>query len=124
MTQHIDSAIKTGELLTIRELYGPTTEVTNQAAADDYFAALLRYMTHHNTEKTEEENISILKQNIGYYAGYCSHETRLRVEQLFTCTHPVFGAATNGEPTPEEAFNLGVERGRALKEQRNDHDER
>lgn len=42
------------------------------------------------------------------YAGYYDHNTRLRVEKLFKCSHPVFGAATNGPINPNEAILSGV----------------
>jgi len=35
------------------------------------------------------------------------NDTRLRVEQLFNCAHPIFGEASNGTPTPKEAFEMG-----------------
>jgi hypothetical protein len=32
------------------------------------------------------------------------------VERLFRCSHPIFGSiAENGEPSPEAAFNAGVD---------------
>lgn len=39
-------------------------------------------------------------------------ETRARVERLFRCAHPIFGAiAEVGPPPAEEAFRKGLELG-------------
>jgi len=38
------------------------------------------------------------------------------VERLFRCSHPIFGSiAENGEPSPEEAFNAGVDLAERMK---------
>lgn len=59
------------------------------------------------TASTEEEARAQAKEEIAYHAGYYGHAVRLRVEELFGCQHPIFGAAKNWKPTPEEAFALG-----------------
>ena len=61
--------------------------------------------------KTREEAESLEKKNIGYFAGYYDHETRMRVEQLYNCVHPIFGAAKDHIPTPKEAFEAGFKIG-------------
>lgn len=98
--------------ITIGEKYGPAMEIDDQAEADAYFEACVQHCLsfgEHDRQRCEE----IERQNLGYYAGYCDHETRERVERLFGCSHPVFGAiATNGPPSPEEAFAKGVEMGK------------
>lgn len=99
--------MKLRDKITIGDKYGPAMEITDQAKADEYFEALVEHtMTYSKSRKEAEE---IEKSNLGYYAGYCSDETRQRVERLFKCSHPVFGSiAQNGPPTPEQAFNAGV----------------
>lgn len=58
--------------------------------------------------KSHDEATSIIKENLGYRAGYHSDEIRHRVEDLFDCEHPVFGKISiNGSPTFDEAFRLG-----------------
>jgi hypothetical protein len=43
-------------------------------------------------------------------------ETRARVELLFKCAHPVFGAIVEkGQPTPEEAFEMGRKLGEKVR---------
>jgi hypothetical protein len=92
--------------LTIGELYGPAMEVKTAEEAAEYYEALIDWMmTYWHEDRAKAEGI--VKQNLGYFAGYYDHETRLRVEELYNCQHPVFGAASAGAPTPEEAFEAG-----------------
>lgn len=95
------------EKTTIGEKYDPAMLIADQAKADAYFQLCVDHsMTYHR--KTREEAEALERTNLGYYAGYCSHETRERVERLFRCAHPVFGAISKvGAPTPEEAFQMG-----------------
>jgi len=91
--------------ITYGEKYGPAMEITDQELADSYFNECVEHsMTFgHSREQAEE----IERKNLGYFAGYYDHETRLRVEELFSCKHPIFGSAEAGKPTPEEAFEMG-----------------
>lgn len=95
---------------TIGEVYGPAMEITTQEDADAYFQILLEHGMKLEPDLSREKAESNLRSNLGYFAGYYSHETRERVERLFKCRHPVFGSIKeNGVPTPEEAFAKGVE---------------
>ncbi len=99
---------------TIGELYDPAMLITDQAEADAYFETLVQRNMSHGTSRDEAERIE--RNNLGYYAGYCSSETRARVEELFRCSHPIFGAvAQYAPPTPEEAFEIGKRIGEAMK---------
>lgn len=92
--------------ITIGDKYRPAMDIVDQEAADEYFEACVE----HNmrvSENTRLEAEKIERINLGYYAGYYNHETRIRVEELFKCAHPVFGKAKDGVPTPEEAFEMG-----------------
>lgn len=92
---------------TIGDQYHPAMKMTDPQEAAEYLEALIRYnMERHG--QSREEATSIQKQNLGYFAGYYDHETRERVEKLFCCTHPIFGAASSGAPSPEEAFEMGA----------------
>jgi len=98
--------------ITIGEKYGPAMEMTDQAQADAYFEECVAHTMSFGSSREQAESIE--RQNLGYYAGYYSHETRERVERLFHCTHPVFGAIKdNGPPTPLQAFNSGVSAARS-----------
>lgn len=102
------------ENITIGDKYGPAMKITEQVEADAYFERCVEHTMSFG--KGREEAESIERQNLGYFAGYCSHETRHQVERLFRCSHPIFGAiAKVGAPTPEEAFQIGLERGQAAR---------
>lgn len=82
--------------ITIGDKYSPAMEITDQEAADAYFERLVAHsMLWHSRDEAER----IERINLGYYAGYYSHETRLRVEKLFRCAHPVFGEAVAEKAT-------------------------
>ena len=91
------------------ETLGPAMDITDQAEADDYFEQLVQhYMTCQSAEteggRSRVVAERIVRDNLGYYAGYYSDETQARVNRLFRTTHPVFG---HKKPTPEEAFEAG-----------------
>jgi hypothetical protein len=95
------------EEITIGEKYGPAMEITDQAAADAYFEECVRHTMSFGKSRDEAEQTE--RSNLGYYAGYYSHETRERVERLFRCAHPLLGSIREkGIPTPEQCFTAGV----------------
>lgn len=77
--------------MTIGEKYDPAMRIDNQADADAYFELLVAHTMRKGYDRPEAEKIE--RSNLGYYAGYGSHELRERVERLFKCAHPVFGKA-------------------------------
>lgn len=93
--------------MTIGEAYEPAMTMTDDAQAAEYFEALVdRHMRCFGKPREEAEATELA--NLGYFAGYYDNETRARVERLFGCAHPIFGAiAKVGAPTPEEAFQAG-----------------
>jgi hypothetical protein len=95
-------------MTTIGEAYGPAMTINDQADADAYFEKLVSSrMANSGVSRDKAEEIE--RSNLGYYAGYYSAETRERVERLFICKHPIFGAIADlGQPTPEEAFQAGM----------------
>lgn len=89
------------------EKYNPAMEVQTQAEADAYFDKCVEHSMALGTAREEAERVE--RMNLGYCAGYYSNEVRARVERLFRCEHPIFGAiAVKGPPTPDEAFAMGV----------------
>lgn len=58
-----------------------------------------------------------LLDNIGYCTGYCSREHADLIMDLFQTEHPIFGKT---HPTPEEALQMGMERGRASRRKLDD----
>lgn len=95
---------------TYADLYGPAMTITTQAEADACLESLVDYMlARPSADYTREAATAMVRQNLGYYAGYYGSDTRARVERLFKCAHPVFGAiAERGQPTPAEAYAAGV----------------
>lgn len=98
------------------EIYGPAMVIEDQVDADLHFEKLVWELVLLDPERDRVECERIVRENLAYFAGYYDGETRARVERLFSCEHPIFGAiAVNGRPTAEEAFQLGVEMGKTGK---------
>lgn len=101
--------------ITLGDKYGPAMEITEQAKADEYFELLVAHAMSHGSTREEAEKLE--RANLGYFAGYYSNETRRRVEELFQCSHPIFGKiAKVGAPTCEEALQMGIDLGRAVRD--------
>jgi hypothetical protein len=100
------------EVLTYGEALSPAMEITDEADAQQYLNDYIAYTQKHLDKNPSDKTASeIARINLGYYAGYYSHDVRARVEKLFNCSHPVFGSIKEkGVPTPEEAFNAGYNR--------------
>lgn len=96
--------------ISIGDKYDPAMKITNQAEANAYFERCVQHTMSFGTDRQEAERIE--RANLGYYAGYSSEETRRRVERLFSCAHPIFGAiSVNGVPSNEEALEAGFSAG-------------
>jgi hypothetical protein len=99
------------ENLTYGDCLDPIFKIKDKEDALQYKRAYIEYMenefkTYPNTSAKSAEEIA--NHNIGYYAGYGSNDDRERIEELFECSHPIFGSVKeNGVPTAKEAFNLG-----------------
>lgn len=95
--------------ITIGKKYGPAMEIEDQAMADAYFDLCVEH-TMRVAGIGHAAAESIERSNLGYYAGYYSTETRARVERLFKCSHPYFGAiAQVGAPDPDKLFEMGMD---------------
>ena len=99
--------------ITIGDKYGPAMKIATSKEAAEYFELCVRHTMTFG--KSREEAVNIERQNLGYYAGYYDDETRRRVELLFECAHPIFGAIANGKPTPAEALLKGADLARHTK---------
>lgn len=99
--------------VSIGDKYSPAMKIEAQAEADAYFAQCVEHnMRCQESEGSKPSRIraeEVERQNLGYYAGYYSHETRQRVERLFRCSHPVFGKASAHVPTIKECFDAGMQ---------------
>ena len=100
------------ETLTYGECLGPAMEITDPADANQYFDAYVKHIQKYLDKEPRDDNMTaadIAKTNLGYYAGYYDNDTRVRVEKLFTCSHPYFGSIEqNGVPSAAEAFEMGT----------------
>lgn len=85
-------------------------EVRTQEEADECFSNLVeQQLREHGADPSTVD--ARVRCALGYFAGYYDHETRLRIEQLYRCEHPIFGPATKGLPSPEKIFRMGLELG-------------
>lgn len=82
-------------------------KAVDQGEADALFARLVQHSMKRGGHSICEAE-SIMRENLGYYAGYFSHDTRERVERLYGAIHPIFGSASKGPPTVTEAFEAGL----------------
>lgn len=101
---------------TINEWYGPAMHIVEEAQAREYFETIVTArMKRFNQSREEAEKVERI--NLGYFAGYYSNETRARVERLFQCQHPFFGAiAERGAVGAAEAFEMGIALGKSHRE--------
>ena len=101
--------MKTDEEMTYGETLGSAMEITDPEEANEYLRVMVERGIWREglSREVAEKNA---KSNLGYFAGYCDTETRIRVNRLFAAVHPVFG---NNFPTAKEAFEKGVELGKS-----------
>lgn len=98
-------------MTTYGDKYRPAMAITTQSEADEYFEKLVQHLMSCGWDRIGAEGVE--RENLAYYAGYYSDETRERVERLFHGRHPVFGSiAENGSLTPEAAFTAGYQHAR------------
>lgn len=106
------------EKLTYGECLNPAMAITDEADAQQYLADYTAFIQRALDKEPRSDGktaAEIARDNLGYYAGYYSADTRERVERLFKCAHPVFGSISrNGAPTAEEAFEAGKRMGARL----------
>lgn len=54
--------------------------------------------------------MNIVRNNLGYMAGYYGEAEAKKMHELFGAVHPIFGTSTyHTDVTPEEAFKMGQE---------------
>ena len=93
----------------IGQNYDSAMTIHDQAQADAFFEKCDDRAMAAAPGQTRFAAMIVEKANLGYFAGYYDDETRARVERLFRCAHPFFGAiASCGPPTVEEALAVGI----------------
>ena len=104
--------------LKFEEILTPAMNITNKKEAEMYLNKYEEYLKKLLEEKSQEEKDKLegrtarelCKENLAYWAGYHGDEVRTRVEELFDCKHPIFGAIKDTGPiSPEDAFKKGAE---------------
>jgi len=101
-------------VISIGDKYDPAMKITDQAEAAAYFERCVEHIMR-VAGVSRDKAVEIEKVNLGYWAGYFDNETRARVEKLFRCAHPIFGAiAERGPPSPAECVAAGLERAAKL----------
>lgn len=94
--------------------YEKAMTIQTQERADQYFDELVKLCLSEKPDMSRTEAERIQRHNLGYFAGYYDHETRERVERVFHCAHPIFGAiASVGAPSIEDVLRMGMEMGKA-----------
>jgi hypothetical protein len=104
--------------ITLYAKYEPAMHLTTQFEADHYLADLVEHnMRVGKTTCARAHEIE--RSNLGYWAGYHDKETRLRVEKLFACEHPILGKASrSGDWSPEEILQEGIKWGQKWQKRR------
>lgn len=97
--------------MTYAEMFEAAMKVETREAAEELLAAMVAIAQEVRGSDPEVTRKSVLR-DLAYYAGYHSHETRLRVEDLFNCVHPYLGPAKDGPLTAEQIFRMGMAIGR------------
>ncbi len=98
---------------TFGETLGPAMEINDQSEADDYFEQLVRNYMDYDKSRSRKISESIVRENLGYWAGYYGADVQERVNLLFGTTHPIFGDTC---PSTEEAFEAGKQLGENIRD--------
>ncbi len=102
-------------MLTYGECLMPAMNITDEADARQYlsdYVAFIQKVLDREPRTDNQTAAQIAGINLGYFAGYYDHETRIRVERLFCCSHPVLGEAKKHEPSRDECFAAGKDAAR------------
>jgi hypothetical protein len=99
--------------ISLFEKYDPAMRITESAQAEAYFQECVAHSMSHGLSRERAEELE--RANLGYFAGYYSRQTRVRVEKLFGCVHPILPPASEGQMIPEEILKIGLKAGRDLK---------
>lgn len=85
----------------LEALYDEAVCATDQPHADAFFERcvgwVLRRVGHGAVSRAAAE--MAVREGLGYHAAWYDHETRVRVERLYLCEHPVLGPVSAGSPS-------------------------
>ncbi len=88
-------------------LFDKACRATNTQEATEALREIALLRRKHEDEDLSQ-SLRWARDAICYWAGYFSHDVRLRVEKLYLSEHPIFGPATNGPMSQQDIFKLGV----------------
>ena len=97
---------KNEKILTLDKIFEQALAVVDKVDAEAFLNQYADYIKCLNPVAVDP--MKIAKINLAYWAGYYDHPTRLHVENLFDCVHPVLGKATEIPPTAQECFDAGL----------------
>ncbi len=104
------------ELNTIGELFNEAIRLarTDKKEAQDFFYQYVNHISFTN-KYSWDKSIEIAKSNFGYFAGYYDKGVVDLIYKTYQCSHPIFGDKPF-DVDPEEAFKIGYNMGKKLKE--------
>jgi len=113
--EEVKAKLKADEKLTAGDVCDAAVQIESQEEADEFLEILVQ-LTMASKSMSHEAALKRQRRNLAFWAGYHGEEARRRVERLFKCAHPVFGAiAEKGSPTAEEALEMGKKLGREMR---------
>ena len=77
--------------MTVREMMDGALACKTEADADAWMATEIERRTREYGQSPATAE-AILRENLGYCAGYYDHEAAEKVRLLFGATHPIFGS--------------------------------
>ena len=94
--------------MTETEQYDHAMRITSQEEADAYFEKLVSERMGEPLWGDRRQTAQMIeRENLGYWAGYGSLETRARVERLFKAFHPLLPPTDKPQPHIFELMRLG-----------------
>jgi len=86
--------------------------IKTQEEADIWFKEEVKFMKEHNPHWDLGECANVVRQNLGYMAGYYDKSASEHVQKFFGADHPLFGKPDYWDNvSPEQAFGMGLKTG-------------
>ena len=89
----------------------------NKQEASCLFDIYIKHLMENNIDLTKECIIERAKSNIGYFACYYGADEQDKIQNLYKCVHPIFGAVDDSKQIDqEEILATGIKIGENYKE--------
>lgn len=94
---------------TYSELWDNAMKCRTRAQGDAFIEKEAKLIMRRNKScKDIEKTKSILRSNLGYYAGYYGAKEANKVHKIFGAVHPIFGSSTyHKDVSPKQALEAG-----------------